>query len=48
MEKLKCKARIYGITIIQLNESYTSQRCLKYMSIDKTSRVHSELYICRE
>lgn len=46
IEKLKYKAKVNGITVIQVNESYTSQTCSKCGTIDKTNRVHRGLYVC--
>jgi putative transposase len=46
IEKPKYKAKVNGITVIQVNESYTSQTCSKCGTIDKTNRVHRGLYVC--
>jgi len=44
----KLKAKVNGITVIQVNESYTSQTCSKCGTVDKTNRIHRGLYVCKE
>ena len=48
IEKLRYKAKVNGITVIQVNESYTSQTCSKCGTVDKTNRVYRGLYVCKE
>ncbi len=44
IEKLRYKANVNGIMVIQVNESYTSQTCSKCGTIDKTNGAHRGPY----
>jgi len=46
--KLKSKCELYGIQYVLVNEAYTSQTCYHCGNVDKKSRVHRGLYICRK
>lgn len=45
--KLKSKCMYYGIRYVEVDESYTSQRCSKCGVIEKSSRKYRGLYVCR-
>ncbi|MEM2051211.1 MAG: RNA-guided endonuclease TnpB family protein [Thermoproteota archaeon] len=48
IEKLRYKAKVNGITVIQVNESYTSQTCSRCGDVDKANRVYRGLYVCKK
>ena len=48
VKMLAYKARLKGILIVDLNESYTSQTCSQCNTINKSSRVHRGLYVCKQ
>ncbi len=47
IKMLTYKARLKGIRVVDLNESYTSQTCCQCNTINKSSRVHRGLYVCK-
>jgi putative transposase len=47
-DMLKYKGRLLGIQVIDIGEEYTSQTCSACGTVDKSSRVHRGLYVCRE
>ena len=44
---LAYKARLKGISVVNIDESYTSQTCCKCNTVNKASRKHRGLYICK-
>jgi putative transposase-like DNA-binding protein len=44
---LAYKGRLKGIRVVDLNESYTSQTCCQCNTMNKSSRVHQGLYVCK-
>ena len=44
---LTYKVRLKSIRVVGLNESYTSQTCCTCKTINKSSRVHRGLYVCK-
>ncbi|WP_372590066.1 transposase [Fervidobacterium thailandense] len=46
LQKLKYKAKTYGIQVIQIDEAYTSQTCSCCGAVDKNNRKHRGLYVC--
>ncbi|WAM33746.1 RNA-guided endonuclease InsQ/TnpB family protein [Caldicellulosiruptor morganii] len=45
--KLEAKCRLYGIEYVEVEESYTSQRCSRCGMVDKSNRKHRGLYVCK-
>ncbi|ADQ07810.1 transposase, IS605 OrfB family [Caldicellulosiruptor hydrothermalis 108] len=45
--KLEAKCKHYGIRYMEIDESYTSQRCSRCGIVDKSNRKHRGLYVCR-
>ncbi len=48
IKMLTYKARLAGIRVVKIEESYTSQTCCKCGTICKSSRVHRGLYVCSQ
>ncbi len=46
--KLEAKCRLYGIEYIEVEGSYTSQRCSRCGVVDKSNRKHRGLYVCKK
>ncbi|AZT89369.1 transposase [Caldicellulosiruptor changbaiensis] len=46
--KLKSKCEEYGIEYVEVDESYTSQKCSRCGVLRKSNRKHRRLYVCRE
>ncbi|WP_206598515.1 zinc ribbon domain-containing protein [Fervidobacterium thailandense] len=45
LQKLKYKAKAYGIQVLQIDEAYTSQTCSCCGVVDKTNRKYRGLYV---
>ena len=48
VKQIKYKAEEYGIEVTLVNESYTSQTCRICGNVDKSSRKHRGLYVCKK
>jgi len=48
IEKLRYKAKVNGITVIQVNESYTSQTCSMCGTVSQFRILYGGLYVCKE
>jgi IS605 OrfB family transposase len=46
--KLEAKCRYYGIEYVEVDESYTSQRCSRCGQVSKSNRKYRGLYVCRK
>jgi len=46
--KLETKCRYYGIEYMEIDESYTSQRCSRCGIVKKSNRKYRGLYMCRD
>ncbi len=46
--KLEAKCRLYGIEYVEIEKSYTSQRCSRCGVVDKSNRKHRGLYVCKK
>jgi len=47
-KKLKSKCMYYGIRYVEVDESYTSQRCSRCGQVSKSNRKYRGLYVCRK
>ncbi|AIY87267.1 MULTISPECIES: RNA-guided endonuclease TnpB family protein [unclassified Thermotoga] len=47
LSKLKYKADQVGIRVIEVDEAYTSQTCSVCGAVDRSSRLHRGLYVCK-
>ncbi|MCD6545391.1 MAG: transposase [Thermotogae bacterium] len=48
VKQIKYKAEEYGIEVTLVNESHTSQTCRICGNVDKSSRKHRGLYVCKK
>jgi IS605 OrfB family transposase len=46
--KLAAKCRYYGVEYVEVDESYTSQRCSRCGIVRKSNRKHRGLYVCKD
>jgi len=46
--KLEAKCEYYGLEYVEVDESYTSQRCNRCGTVKKSNRKHRGLYVCKD